>query len=81
VFELPLKSRNSDRQTHFLGTKGDPSVLSRAAYTLLGRTSIALEWRPCTNRPQGPLLIFALSVCMMLTGLFLLQLAQMGGQL
>ena len=80
MFELPLTSRNSDRQTHFLGTKGSPGVLSRAAYTLRGRTSIAPEWRPCTNRPQGPFLISALSVCMTLTGLFVLQLAQMGGQ-
>ncbi len=80
MFELPPESHNRDRQIHFLGIKGDHSALPRAACTLIGRTSMARAWRPCIDRTRGPLLIFALSVCVTLTGLFLLQLAQMGGQ-
>ena len=80
MFGLPLESHQGDRHIGLLGTKGERGALPRAACTLAGRTSIVLAWRPCTDRRQGPFLSSALSVIVTLTGLFLLQLAQMGGQ-
>ena len=81
VLEFSPESQHGDQQNHFFDFKDDRSASPRVAYTLARWASIAYAWRPCIHRTQGLLLISALSVCVTLTGLFLWQIAQMGGQL